>query len=416
MDAETKQEWKDGWPLIFSSTFGISVSSIVVYSMGVFMLPLQREFDWSRAQISSGLLILSGFSITCAPFVGRLIDRVGPRRICLPGLVIFCSAFASLSASNGSIWQWYILWCMIAIGALMLKPTVFTTAVASRFDRARGTALALALSGTGLAGIAAPALSALILNQLGWRLTYISVAAIWFLVVFPICFTFFYGASDLRRKSTLRSDKVDHIAVDGMGAREGLLSLTYIKLALAAFLAMLVIGSMVVHLVPFVTDSGLDPLVASSMASITGAAILVGRLGTGVLLDKFNGAIVGGVAFALPAVLMVGLLNYDGSVGMAIALAILLGFSSGAELDIAAYMTSRHFGMKNYGFFFGIIVGLLALALGIGPTLMSAIFDHYGSYRIAFIGAIPASIAASLFIASIGKYDPRFSPKASTQN
>jgi len=140
---------------------------------------------------------------------------------------------------------------------------------------------------------------------------------------------------------------------------------------------------------------------------------VVGRLGTGVLLDRFNGSIVGGVAFAIPAVLMVGLLNYDGSVGMAILLAILLGFSSGAELDIAAYMTSRHFGMKNYGLFFGIIVGLLSLALGIGPTLMSAIYDYYGSYRFAFIGAVPISIAASLLIASLGKYDPRFNAKAS---
>jgi len=85
MDAETRQEWMDGWPLIFSSTLGISVSSIVVYSMGVFMLPLQKEFGWSRAEISSGLLINSGFAIICAPFVGRLIDRLGPRRICLPG-------------------------------------------------------------------------------------------------------------------------------------------------------------------------------------------------------------------------------------------------------------------------------------------------------------------------------------------
>jgi len=413
MDAETRQEWRDGWPLIISSALGISVSSIVVYSMGIFMLPLQKEYDWSRAQISSGLLIMSGFTVTCAPFVGRLIDRLGPRRICLPGLVIFCGAFASLATNSGSIWQWWFLWCMIAIGALMLKPTVFTTAVASRFDRVRGTALALALSGTGLAGIVAPALSALILKELGWRLTYVSVAAIWFAVVFPICLMFFYGASDLRRKSARRNDEIAHVELDGMGAREGLLSLTYIQLALAAFLAMLVIGSMVVHLVPFVTDSGLDTLVASSMASITGATIVVGRLGTGVLLDRFNGSIVGGVAFAIPAVLMVGLLNYDGSVGMAILLAILLGFSSGAELDIAAYMTSRHFGMKNYGLFFGIIVGLLSLALGIGPTLMSAIYDYYGSYRFAFIGAVPISIAASLLIASLGKYDPRFNAKAS---
>ena len=97
---------------------------------------------------------------------------------------------------------------------------------------------------------------------------------------------------------------------------------------------------------------------------------------------------------------------------MAMVLAVLVGFSSGAELDIAAYMTSRHFGMKNYGLLFGIIVGLLSLALGVGPALMSAVFDRFGSYEYALLGAIVLSLSGSLLVASLGPYDPRFVARA----
>jgi len=121
--------------------------------------------------------------------------------------------------------------------------------------------------------------------------------------------------------------------------------------------------------------------------------------------------IVGGVAFGLPAVLMGFLLAYDGSTGMAVLLAVLLGLSSGAELQIAAYMSSRYLGMKNYGLLFGAIVGLLALALGIGPMIMGAVFDHFGSYRLAFIAGIPLSLTASLLLFSFGGEEVRLASR-----
>jgi MFS family permease len=289
----------------------------------------------------------------------------------------------------------------------MLKPTVWTSAVSSRFDAIRGTALAIALLGTGLTGILAPIIGGLVLNAYGWRAAVVALPVIWLIVAFPLCYLYLFGAQDLARqpggpKSVNTSDLV------GLEWREAMCSRKFIFLALSILLIMPIISGVLVHLIPFFIGSGMDPLEAAALSSVIGVANMVGRLSTGFLLDRFSGTLVSGVAFALPAVLMVALLGFDGSIAMAVLCAALLGLSAGAELDIAAYLTSRHFGIKSFGVLFGTLAGIMALAMGIGPFLLGTVYDRFGDYDLAFQIALPMALFASALVASLGRYDPRF--------
>jgi MFS family permease len=270
------------------------------------------------------------------------------------------------------------------------------------------------LLGTGLTGILAPALGGQILVELGWRWTFIGLALCWGLVAFPLCFFFLYGAKDVQRTlgAALPSVSDRLVELPGMDGREAFLSFKYFRLALSIALVMLVVSGTLVHLISFFIDSGMDPLLAATLASVIGLANMIGRVTTGLLLDRFSGSVVGSIAFLMPAVLMVLLLNFDGSIAMAIACAALLGLSAGAELDVAAYLTSRHFGMKSYGFLFGTIAGIMSLAMGVGPLLLSTAFDHAGEYDLAFKIAIPMAVLAAILVGSLGRYDPRFAPAA----
>lgn len=413
MRDQASKEWREGWPLIFASMAGISTVTLVSYVSGLIIAPLESEFGWSRSEITSGLMINSVLGVALAPFVGSLIDRIGPRRIGVPGLIIFTLAFASLCTASDRIWHWWALWFGIAIGALMLKPTIWTTAVSSRFDAIRGTALAITLLGTGLTGILAPILGGLVLEAYGWRAMVVALPVIWGLVAFPLCYLFLFGARDLQRKQVAEI-RVDTHELVGLEWREAVLSRKFIFLALSILLIMPIISGTLVHLIPFFIDFGMDPMEAAALSSVIGVANMVGRLSTGFLLDRFSGVLVGGVAFALPAVLMVALLGFDGSIAMAVLCAVLLGFSAGAELDIAAYFTSRHFGMKSYGLLFGTLAGIMSLTMGVGPLLLATVYDQFGSYDLAFKIAIPLAVVASLLIASLGRYDPRFAPKPQT--
>jgi len=349
-----------------------------------------------------------------APFVGILVDRWGSRRIAIPGLLMFCGAFAALATASGSIWQWWALWLLISFSTLGMKPTVWTTAIVSRFNKSRGFAIAVMLSGTGITGILGPVIVGLLLKEFGWRFAYVGAALIWGLVTLPLLLLFLYGAKDLKRRDQSQGAAKQETQASGLSRSEGLRSGKFIRLAISVTIMVFTVGAAVVHFVPMLTKGGMNASSAATAASLIGLGSIAGRLGTGLLLDHVNGSVIGGVAFAVPVIIMCGLLNFDGSLAMGLGLAALLGFCVGAEFDIAAYLTSRHMGMRNYGFFFGIMSGLLAFSTGMGPLAASFVYDEFGSYQPAMIVAIPLAMLGSLLVATLGPYDPRFAASGST--
>ena len=103
-------EWRSFWFLPFAAALGYSTSVIHVYSIGPFIEPLQQAFGWSRAQISIGLTISSFISaIFCIP-VGILVDRTGPRRVGLIGVLLISAAFGLLGTMTGTMANWAALW------------------------------------------------------------------------------------------------------------------------------------------------------------------------------------------------------------------------------------------------------------------------------------------------------------------
>src|SRR3546814_8433608 len=79
ISAEGKSEWRAHWRVVFASIVGIMIAQTHIYSLGVMIGPLEQEFGWGRAQINSGLLIMSMVVFPLAPIMGVAIDRFGPR-------------------------------------------------------------------------------------------------------------------------------------------------------------------------------------------------------------------------------------------------------------------------------------------------------------------------------------------------
>ena len=100
--------------------------------------------------------VISGISVILAPLVGLAIDRFGSRRVGLPGLIVYLVGVALLSTATPSIWHWWSLWALIAVGTVLIKPTVWVAAIASRFDANSGIALAIALCGTSIGAAILP--------------------------------------------------------------------------------------------------------------------------------------------------------------------------------------------------------------------------------------------------------------------
>lgn len=413
MSKNAAAEWRSFWLLPFAAALGYSTSVIHVYSIGPFIEPLQQAFGWSRAQISMGLTISSFISaIFCIP-IGMLVDRIGPRRVGLAGVLLMSGALALLGTTTGTTANWVALWVTVALGTLWVQATVWTSAVASRFEASRGLAFAITLSGASLSTAVAPVLATWLIGAYGWRTAFTAMGGIWAALVFPVLLLCFRGAQDeggRKHASTTSPVKV----LKGVTLAEGLRSPTLYKLLLASGVFSFTAIGAVVHFVPILTDRGAAPLAAAGITALVGIFSIVGRIGTGFLLDRFPGHLVGAVAFMLPIVSAL-LLLLDGAnpLSQAVAAAA-LGLTVGSEVDVIAFLAARHFGLRNFGALYGALVMALSLGTAFGPLAAGTVFDHAGSYAPFLVLAIVLMALSAAALVSLGPAPEAVEPATQT--
>ncbi len=365
---------RNPWWIVCAAFLGVSVSfaSIVVFSFGVFIKPLQESFGWTRSQVSLAFSIGALTVCFCSPFLGRLADRFGAKRIILPSAAILGVAYGSMAFLGGSLVQFYATYVVMGIVGNGSTQLTYSRIVSARFDRRRGMALAFVMTGVGVGAMVIPALAQALIAARGWRQAYLWLAGIVLLLgVIPAAILL----------PSAKEGSRSPVTEDGMAARQARRTLDFWKLVLAFFLFSLAVNAAVAHLVPMLTDGGLTATSAALASSVMGAATVVGRLVTGALLDRFSGARVGCVACLLAAVGL-GLANAGGTIVMACVMASLIGFGMGAEADVMPYLISRRFGLRSMAELYGVAFSAFALAGAAGPAVMGLVFDKTGSYRL----------------------------------
>ncbi len=395
-------EWRSFWFLPFAAALGYSTSVIHIYSLGPFIQPLQEAFGWSRAQISLGVTISSFISaLFCIP-IGMLVDRIGPRRVGLVGVLLIAGAFALLSTATGTMANWVLLWVVLAIATLWVQATVWTSAVASRFEASRGMAFAITLSGASVSAAVFPVLATWLIGAYDWRTGFISMGAIWAALVFPILLFGFRGAQDSRDQAQVQASKDAKKLLPGLTLAEGLRTPTLYKLLMASGLFSFTAIGALVHFVPILTGAGAEPLAAAGVAGLVGIFSIVGRLGTGFLLDRFPAHVVGAIAFMLPIATALLLIFSGAHPASQVLAAIALGLTVGSEVDVIAFLAAKHFGLKNFGALYGALVMALSLGTAFGPLAAGSVFDHFNSYEPFLMLATVLMGISALALLSLG--------------
>jgi predicted MFS family arabinose efflux permease len=388
----------------------MTLASIPLYSTGLFFQPLEREFGWSRAEVSFGLTINAIVAVLLGPLVGALIDRWGARRIAIPGVILYGIMLASLSLVGSSPIYWWALWFGLALAGLGTKPTLWVTAISSRFEASRGLAIALTLCGTAITSFLAPMVSRWLIDVVGWRLAYVYMGLGWSALLLLFVVLFFFDSTDrfrLARKSAGQAPQAALI-LPGLTFREAIRDRSFQKLAVASLLVSMAVVGTAVHLVPILTLRGLSREAAAGVLSVLGIASALGKLGTGWLFDRMNARAIAAFCLALPAVpLLMLALTPEGQVvplGVAVGSVALLGFAIGAELSVTAYLTTRYVGLRAFGQNYAIISSIMATSSGVAPLVAGLIYDRTGGYVPLLFGGIPAALIAALLILALGPF------------
>ena len=389
---------------MLAAAFGLAASSVHFHTVGAMIVPLEQEMGWSRAAISTSLLIASTLLVFAAFAAGVLADRVGARRVGIVGISLYALSLAGIGMSGPSITSWYVAWGVMAVANGFATGVIWTMAIVSRFEKHRGLALALTLSGTGLTVAGVPVFSLYFTESWGWRSAYFGLCAVILVGVVPLLLAFFRDSHDLARHSSASSP-----SVPVGGSKPGLSVHTAIRgrqlwqIAVSFFLLGVGIGSMIVHLQPMLIESGMTATTAAVIASSIGPALVISRLLTGVLLDRFSTVLIAGSVALFPAICCVTVLNFDGSIMMATTAALLIGAALGTEVDVMAFVVSRYMGPKNYGALFGLVSGIFGISVGFAPVLAGAAYDNLGSYSSMLWVNVFCSLLASIMLFTLGR-------------
>lgn len=410
-----RAEWKQYWPLIASAFLGFGFYSILPNALGLFVEPLTDEFGWSRTEIMAGLSISAVTAIFLSPFIGALIDLVGSRRVALPGLLLTGLVIASFGFANGSTAQWMTFWIVQSFVVLLIKATVWTTAVSGTFNAGRSLAIAVTMSGTAFAQAIVPPLTQWLIADFGWRKAYFILGLGWGSVALIPAIFFLYDAKDRLRMSLRDREKqnpgeapASKPELPGLTFREALRNPALIRICIATFFVMLTGIGILVNQVPILVESGVSRETAAYLTSLYGIAGICGKLATGWMMDRFEASLVGGITLGISGFAFLLMLKQVDSTALIVVGLIVIGYAAGTKLQICAYLTSLYGGLRNYGKIFGIMSSMIAIGGGFGPAAAAFVYDVTGSYTAFIYGAFILSLVAAFLLFGLGPRPKEF--------
>jgi len=394
-------EFQRGWRVLTASFLGIGVSmvSLLYYSAGVFIRPLEETFGWSRAEIGfSGIVGVITLTIM-APVIGRAVDQFGIRTIATTSLVLYAFGIFALSAMDGDLWHYYVIVVFYTIVGLGASPIAFTRAVTAWFVENRGLALGLALTSTGIAGVLLPTFLTPFVAEHGWRAGY---QVLGFTVLVTVPLVWFWIRDEPASENITANSSAPAPVASGVDFKMAIRDRHFWMLA-AIFLAVaLAVSGLLVSFIPLLLDMGFTANEAGAYGALIGAAVMAGRLITGYTIDRIFAPWVSAAVFSLVAI---GCLVFlIGGAQMAFATALALGFAMGAEVDLLGYFTARYFGMRNYSTIYGCLYAVFGIGAGLSPALAGFIYDSTGSYDIALIAAVGLLGIAVALCLTLGRF------------
>jgi len=234
-----------------------------------------------------------------------------------------------------------------------------------------------------------------------------------------VCWLFLRDPVERRRKAAAADrlagrNPAEATAFPGLTIPQAWRSWTMWRIAISTFLIMAVTMGLSLHQIAILTEAGVTRMEAAWLATLAGIAGIVGKLVTGVLLDRFPGNWVGGLTIAATAPAFALLLDGIATVTLIVIGMTANGYTQGAKMQINGYLTARHAGMRNFGAIYGFMNAVIAGGAACGPIIAGLAYDSAGHYGGFLIAGTVASILCGALLMSLPAYPdwPRQADKA----
>ena len=378
-----------GWVMVaIAFVFGgLSFGGLV--SVGVFLKPLAAEFGWSRGEISFGYTI-SGLATVTGVFWGYLADRFGTRRLIVLGSVTMALALALLSR-QAALWQYYTIFLLFGLFGQSVLGSPLYTNVGFWFTRNKGLALGAAAAGGAMGQAVVPYLAQMAITEHGWRAAYLSLAIGYALIGIPL--------------ALLVRDSPARIAA-ARGGPQPAHDFPLPPMEATAWLAAAVVfccscmAVPIVHLIPMVSDRGIDPQTAAGVLAVLMLAGTAGRVLGGKLTDHIGSLRAYAAASLGQTVLVVWFPHVTSLTGLYV-LAAVFGFIYSGVMTSILVCVREMIPVRVNARAMGVVVFFAWIGMGFGGYQGGAVFDLTGDYVWSYANAGIAGLINLTVIAAL---------------
>jgi len=405
----------EGWLVVWSVALIVTmVGAAFFYGFGLMFTPIVDEFGWSNAAVSFAFSLRTEAGGLAAPLVGVGIDRIGPKRVLLAGVVTMALGVFAMSFMQ-TLWQFYGAMVIIAVGTSSAGGQVGLAATATWFERRRGRAMSVMTLGGGIAGTLVIGVAWLV-DLAGWRGALRIIGIVVLLVGLPI-------GLNVRNRPAGHPQPMDGapgVEAPGDGdrrrfewgipPRRALRTRAFVLLAIGTAGMGFGTTALVVHQVPFLESKGISSGVAGSTVAVFTLTSVIGRLGFGYLADRFDKRLVLATSLALTAIGL-PLLALVEELWQAILVLMIIAPGFGGSIPVRPALVADQFGTRYFGTMNGFLVLVMTVGSFFGPLVVGRIVDVTDEYTLGWLAAagvvalaVPAVLLARRPAALIERY------------
>ena len=388
------------WVVVVVTFLVLLVSAGIRAAPGVLIKPLEGEFGWDRASISLAIavsILAFGFG---APLSGGLIDRFGPRRVMLGGLVLVTAGLVPLIWMR-ELWQLHLFWGVLTgLGTGAVSNVLGATIALEWFRSHRGVVVG-AFAAASSAGqlIFLPSLVAVVL-LVGWRGAMGLLAATAVVLLVPVLLWMRNRPSDRGlRPFGARSEGVDDAADRAEGERRTSLrdaarTRDFWLLAGSFFICGYTSNGLIgTHLMPHAVEHGFSEVTAASALAVMGTMNIVGTLASGWLTDRYDNRRLLALYYGFRAI-SIAFLPFILEVPLLFGFAVIYGLDWIATVPPTANLTAKLYGRASLGSIYGWIFCSHMVGAALAAYLGGVFRDTLGDYTVIFVSAAALGLVA----------------------
>jgi MFS family permease len=380
--------------MIVSVWLTLGVAFGLMFSFSVFLVPLLEEFRWSRGVAAGAFSLSAVMQGVLSPLVGALVDRLGPRRVILGGVVVMGLSFV-LGSQITALWQLYVTTGILtALGVCAAGWIAVAALLAQWFVSRQATMMGLTFSGMGVGVLVIGPLAQWLISTHGWRNAYLVLGVGTLVFLVPLVWI---GVREAPHAPRPRAGEAPS-AEGGVRVRAALATRAFWALFFAYCCTPLAVFTIVTHQVAFAVDHGFPRMFVASIFGMTGFMSIVGRIVFGFAADRIGRAMSATISYACTAVGTLALLSieYTSHPAGLYVYAFLFGLGFGARGPIITAIAAQLFPGRRFGAIYGFLSVGNGLGGALGPWFAGALFDLTGSYRAPFLIATVFCVLGSI--------------------